>query len=166
MSTTAESQYTYQTVSPDTKEGKRQLRKLLRMVQDWNSGDWSLRADPNTEWGLVLRRRIKGDVGEPDREVDIHLNVKVEFPTPFEAKAREWRCNYIYFTSQYAIATILYLLLDGWRPYVRVSTGSQNTTDRNMLFAHFVMHKPPEYHVDISWSMWQNGQILLLGAIN
>lgn len=76
---------TLQRVELDTKEGKRFLRRVIRENEELRCNEmWSVDACPAQGWKLRFYRTVKGDIGDPDREVEVMTDETVGIPRESE----------------------------------------------------------------------------------
>lgn len=163
---------TYQTVSTESPEWRKLLR---RIVKDRGEG-WTLRAS-SPDWVIELSREIKGKIGEPDREVRIQTDARILCPGDSQFGDRQSfgdsspvripkpsRCRL--FDS--SVSTACHLILSGGRLEITPSSGSTLSSRNGLAFVSLSVAFPDVSYsrAEIGRTVFVNGNCVISGPLS
>lgn len=162
---------TFQTVSTDSPEWRKLLRRIIR-----DRGDgWTIRAT-SPEWRIEFRREIKGKLGEPDQEIRISTDARITCPAdsrfglkqsfddskPVEIPKPD-RC-WLRYSS---VSTVCHLLLNGGRLEIDPSSGSTSSSHHGLSFVALAVVFPDVSYsrAEIGCTVYVNGRRVISGPL-
>ena len=167
---------THQAISIESKEGKSFLRKVARSTGlPWRE-EWSLYASEETEWHVVFRRTIPGEIGEPDQYVEVSTDSVVTFSGE-NGRVKVFddadevvipECSRVSLDGQDCRTAAKFLADGKWRLVVVHSGGSTSSSKHGLSFIYLQLERRNPDSWDIlsigSHSVLVNGVHVVRGA--
>lgn len=148
--------HTFASISIDSKEGQKFLRRVIRENESLNSDEqWTAHASRETDFTLEFYRRIRGSVGDAEQEIRVRTSTQfsLRYRPGNESYAGDSpvllvECHRVYF-GHTDTSTLCYFLKqhDGIRLSIEGHRGSTSTSKHGLSFYNVSAHWPalPKY---------------------
>lgn len=167
---------TLQAVSADSKDCVKFLRKVIRDNESARYGEgWRVRANAATGWKVRFERTVRGETGEPDREVEVQTDFAVTLPgktgmiQSFTDSKPVMVCSPRQVWVDGSDASIVAkLLADGSRLSITATSGSTHSSQHGLSFYMLEATFPgvPYGEIQIGHTTTaKDGETLVSGAI-
>jgi hypothetical protein len=152
---------TTQSVSLDSPEGKKLLRKIVKERHDWRFS-----ANATDGWRLTFTREVKGRTGEPNATIVVETDSVIPLLTGW-SEEREGLPPAPRWVNGRMASTVATLLLAGCSLAVRTSSGSQRSREHGISYSSLVARFPDAWdEVAIDTTTYVNGLIVSYGAVS
>lgn len=167
---------TLQTVSADSKDCAKFLRKVVRDNESAKYGEgWRVRANAGTGWKIRFERTIHGGTGEPDQSIEVQTDFAISQPgrlgvvQSFSDSKPVQVCTPRQVWVDGSDASIVAkLLADGSRLSIRATAGSTSSSYHGLSFYMLEATFPgiPYGEVQIGGTtVAKDGETLVSGAV-
>lgn len=147
--------HTFASVSLETKEGQKFLRRVIRENETLSSDEqWTAHASRETDFTLEFYRRVRGNIG--DAEQEIRVRTFTQFSLRYRAGEASFAgdnpvmlvdCHRVYFGNGDTSILCYFLKHDGIKLSIEGHRGSTSTSKHGLSFYHVSAHWPalPKY---------------------
>lgn len=168
--------HTFQTFKHNTVEGRKFLKRVIRENENLDySEQWSVRANPGTDWRLEFRRVFKEELGDPERIVTLMSDVTVWVYRPETRQSFAdsepvviCGCRYISIHAIRDVAVLCSLMChDDFRIYAESSSGSTSSSKFG-ISTYYLEAQTKQLHGKVrigNETMAVNGRRVISGSI-
>lgn len=176
--TTEPVSHTFASISIDSKDGQKFLRRVIRENESLNSDEqWTAHASRETDFTLEFYRRIRGRVGDAEREIRVRTltQFSLRYKPGNESYAGDSpvmlvECLRVHFGHTDTSTLCYFLKNDGIKLSIEGHRGSTSTSKHGLSFYHVSAHWPalPKYTgITIgSETVAINGRSVMSGSVD